>query len=115
MRASESGLIASSRQAARAVGHDAFAGGTAHKTHERKRLGPVVGRQDKLRALKKAGGLKVRAPWRTGVVPSGSHGAGVIGLTDAALMKLRSSASELVGARKRSPFTPARRKIDSVA
>eukprot|EP00959_Pyramimonas_sp_CCMP1952_P047343 988074-Pyramimonas_sp.AAC.1 len=38
--------------------------------------------------------------WRTGALPPGSHGAGVIGLTGSTLMKLSSFAGELVGARR---------------
>ena len=76
LQASKSGYLASSTEAARAVksraarlklqafrtarylGHDTFAGGTAHRALERKRLGAVLGRRGRLRALRRAGGLR---------------------------------------------------------
>ena len=78
----------------------------AHRALERKGLGGV-GSQGRLRALKRAGGMKVRALWRTGLMPAGSPDAGVVGVTDKTLISLRSFAGELAGAR-RWPVPPSR-------
>eukprot|EP00959_Pyramimonas_sp_CCMP1952_P296762 6208574-Pyramimonas_sp.AAC.1 len=56
-------------------------------------------RKNKLRALIRGSKGKVRALWRTGLLPAAARGSGTGGV-DSTLAKLRSMAGLLVGARQ---------------
>ncbi|CAK0847000.1 unnamed protein product, partial [Prorocentrum cordatum] len=57
-------------------------------------------RTGRLLLFKKALGRRVACLWKTGPLPSATHGAGVSGVIDATLGKLRSEAGMLVRARQ---------------
>ena len=50
----------------------------------------------------RATGRKVLCLWKTGLLPSAGHGAGVSGLSDAHLSLVRAEAGRLTGARQGS-------------
>ena len=56
-------------------------------------------RSRKLRALRRAVPDRVSRLWRTGLMPAGGHGAGVSGVSDSNLRRLRTQAGMLVGAK----------------
>eukprot|EP00959_Pyramimonas_sp_CCMP1952_P212756 4451724-Pyramimonas_sp.AAC.1 len=62
-------------------------------------------RKNKLRALTKGSKGKVRALWRTDLLPAAAHGSGIGGVVDSTLAKLRSMAGLLVGARQHAGRT----------
>eukprot|EP00959_Pyramimonas_sp_CCMP1952_P399605 8372572-Pyramimonas_sp.AAC.1 len=81
----------------RNLGHE-LSRGRVRRVQERKRLSAFMAKRTKLQALVRGAKEKVRTLWRTGLLPSAAHGAGVSGVTDATLNKLRSAAATLVGA-----------------
>ena len=60
---------------------------------------------NRLQMLKRAAGAKVGIVWKTGLLPSASHGASVDGVTDAGLHQLRPTAGMVVGARPAASLT----------
>ena len=88
----------------RNLGHEVFRGGAPRKL-EASRLDGIKIRRGKLSALRRGALGRVGTLRRTGVMPSGAHGAGVSGATDHALMALTSLAGSLAGAKRKGPFT----------
>eukprot|EP00959_Pyramimonas_sp_CCMP1952_P392117 8216674-Pyramimonas_sp.AAC.1 len=54
-------------------------------------------RKHRLFMLRRAVGRKASTLWRTGLMPSAGHGAGVPGLADAPLREMRNLAAVLNG------------------
>ncbi|CAK0810080.1 unnamed protein product [Prorocentrum cordatum] len=87
---------------ARNLGHD-LGGGRIQRRRTKLRLKAPARRRGRLAALKRAAGRKVTVLWRTGLLPSAGHGAGVAGISDDELQRLRAEASRLAGARPGPP------------
>ncbi|CAK0909210.1 unnamed protein product, partial [Prorocentrum cordatum] len=64
---------------------------------EKKRMKAVRERKHRLLMLRRAVRRKASTLWRTGLMPSARHGAGVSGLADAPLREMRSLAAVLNG------------------
>ena len=65
-----------------------------------------MGKRNRMAALRRAAGYqKVSCLWRTGLMPSAGHGAGVTGVTDSTLVSLRAFAASLLGAKGRAHVT----------
>ncbi|CAK0881414.1 unnamed protein product [Prorocentrum cordatum] len=77
-------------------------------------------RRGRLAALKRAAGRKVTVLRNAGLPPSAGHGAGVVGISDDELQRLRAGASRLAGARPGPsgatiyPATQQRARFDPV-
>ena len=94
-------LLCNSKKHLRNLGHDLY-GRRAPINIEASRRTKLPARRTKLRVLKRTAGPRVAALWRTGLMPSGAHGAGVSGLQDATVRSLRALAAELMRARGRA-------------
>eukprot|EP00959_Pyramimonas_sp_CCMP1952_P343551 7195908-Pyramimonas_sp.AAC.1 len=77
-------------------------GGRVSRTQIVHRLKRLAVRRGRLMSFKRTVGKMVGCPWKTELLPSAAHGAGVSGLTEEVLAKLRSTAGLLVGARSGS-------------
>eukprot|EP00959_Pyramimonas_sp_CCMP1952_P453928 9469092-Pyramimonas_sp.AAC.1 len=64
-----------------------------------------MAKRSKLQALVRGAKDKVRTLWRTGLLPSAAHGAGVSGIAETTMTRLRSVAATLVGARDHACIT----------
>ena len=81
----------------RNLGHELH-GPRIRRRVEKKRLKTLKERTGRFLMLKAAVGRKATCLWRTGAMPSVSHGASVSGVTDATLRTLRQFAAVLNGA-----------------
>ncbi|CAK0862525.1 unnamed protein product, partial [Prorocentrum cordatum] len=82
------------RKGVRNLGHDTHGRG-AGRTVAKRRLAKLGTRQPRVLALRLAAGDRIRALWRTGLLPSAGHGSAVAGATDEQLKALRHSAVAL--------------------
>eukprot|EP00959_Pyramimonas_sp_CCMP1952_P204173 4270130-Pyramimonas_sp.AAC.1 len=82
-----------------------FFSGRPVRAQEKLRLKKLPRRRDKLSALRRATPSTVSLLRRTGLMPAGSHGAGVSGLADSTLGTIRAMAGTLVGAKRSGSLT----------
>ena len=93
-----SALKLTAKKAMRNLGHELH-GARVFRIQEEARVRKTAGRSRKLRALRRAVSDRVSRLWRTGLLPAGAHGAGVSGVSDSAVRRLRTQAGMLVGAK----------------
>ena len=93
-----SALKLAAKKAMRNLGHELH-GTRVFRIQEEARVRKTTLRSRKLRALRRAVSDRVSRLWRTGLMPAGGHGAGVSGVSDGALRRLRTQAGMLVGAK----------------
>ena len=85
-------------------GHE-LAGAKLRRLQDGKRPSAMPTKEAKLKALVRGAKGKVRALWRTGLLPSTARGASTSSTVDTTLYKLRSMARLRVGARQRAGLT----------
>ncbi|CAK0827554.1 unnamed protein product, partial [Prorocentrum cordatum] len=85
----------------RNLGHD-LCGARKVRRLTSQRLAGTFARRRRLQMLQKVTGKKVVGLWKTGLLPSAGHGAGVADLSDKHLQQIRADAGRLVGARSGS-------------
>ena len=88
----------------RNLGHE-LSGAKMRRVQERKRMISFQMRHKKLQALLRGAPMRVKALWRTGLLPAAAHGSGASGVLPETLQRLRNTAGLLAGARQKASVT----------